>query len=145
MPEYDFFTPTAGLEQIHQAALRILDEIGVDTDHVEMRARLAGLGCRVVGARVSFPPGLIAATLAAIPPSFRLYGRTPEITALVDANGPLLCTNTGILPNIYDLGTGSVRRATLADVAATTRSSTRCRTWTSSMSRCWMPPTSRRT
>ena len=70
---------------------------------------------------VTFPPGLIAATLAAIPPSFRLYGRTPEITALVDADGPLLCTNTGILPNIYDLDTGAVRRATLADVAATTR------------------------
>jgi trimethylamine--corrinoid protein Co-methyltransferase len=121
MPEYDFFTPTAGLKQIHQAALRILDEIGVEMDHIEMRARLAGLGCRVAGARISFPPKLIAATLAAIPPSFRLYGRTPEITALVDAAGPPLCTNTGILPNIYDLGTGALRRATLADVAATTR------------------------
>ena len=110
MPEYDFFTPTAGLKQIHQAALRILDEIGVEMDHVEMRARLAGLGCRVAGARVTIPPGLIAVTLAAIPPRFRLYGRTPEITALVDANGPLLCTNTGILPNIYDRDTDAVRR-----------------------------------
>ena len=36
-------------------------------------------------------------------------------------DGPLLCTNTGILPNIYDLDTGAIRRATLADVAATTR------------------------
>ena len=71
--------------------------------------------------RVTFPPGLVAATLAAIPPSFQLYGRTPEITVLVGAGGPMLCTNTGILPNVYDLDTGSVRRATLADVAATTR------------------------
>jgi len=100
MPNCDFFTPTASLEQIHQAALRILDEIGVDMDHVEMRARLAGLGCRIAGARVSFPPGLIASTLAAVPPSFRIYGRTPEVTALVGAGGPLLCTNTGILPDV---------------------------------------------
>ena len=126
MFDYSFFTPAADLEQIHQAALRILDEIGVEMDHVLMRERLAGLGCRVVGARVTgdrvtFPPGLVAATLAAIPPSFQLYGRTPEITARVDADGPMLCTNTGILPNVYDLDTGSVRRATLADVEATTR------------------------
>ena len=122
MPNYDFFTPTAGLKQIHQTAFRILDEIGIDMDHGEMRER--GGRPRLPGgrrARICFPPGLIASTLAAIPPSFRLYGRTPEITALVDAAGPLLCTNTGILPNVYDLGTGAVRRATLADVAATTR------------------------
>ena len=121
VPNYDFFTPTAGLEQIHQAALCILDEIGVEMDHVEMRERLAGLGCRVTGDRVTFPPEVIAATLAAIPPRFQLYGRTREMTVLVEADGPMLCTNTGILPNIYDLNTGIVRRATLADVAATTR------------------------
>ena len=77
MPEYDFFTPTAGLEQIHQAALRILDEIGVEMDHVEMRERLAGLGCRVAGGAFTFPPGLIAATLAAIPPSFQALWAHP--------------------------------------------------------------------
>ena len=121
MPVYDFFTPTAGLEQIHQAALRILAEIGVEMDHVEMRERLAGLGCCVTDARVTIPPGLVAATLAAIPPGFQLYGRTPAIAARVDADGPMLCTNTGILPNLFDLDTGAVRRATLADVAATTR------------------------
>ncbi len=121
MLNYDFFTPTAGLEQIHQAALRILTEIGVETDHAEMRARLAGLGCRVTGARVTFPPELIATTVAAIPSSFRLYGRTPEINVRVDAAGPMLCTNTGILPNVSDPTSGTVRGATLADVAATTR------------------------
>jgi trimethylamine--corrinoid protein Co-methyltransferase len=121
MPNYDFFTPTAGLEQIHQAALRILDEIGVEMDHVEMRERLTTLGCRVAGGRVTFPPEVVAATLAAVPPSFQVYGRTPEITVLVGGGGPMLCTNTGILANVYDLDTGSVRRATLADVAATTR------------------------
>lgn len=121
MPNYDFFTLTANLEQIHLAALRILAEIGVETDHIAMRERLAGLGCRVAGARVTFPPDLIAATLVAIPPSFRLYGRTPEIVTRVDAAGPMLCTNTGILPSVFDLNTSLVRRATLADVAATTR------------------------
>jgi trimethylamine---corrinoid protein Co-methyltransferase len=121
MPDTDFFTPAANLEQIHRAALSVLAEIGIQTDHFAMRERLADLGCQVTGARVTFPPELIAATLAAIPPGFRLYGRTLEIVARVDAAGPMLCTNTGILPNIYDLDTGSLRRATFADVAATTR------------------------
>ena len=109
MPDHDFFTPAARLEQIRRAALPILDQIGICTEHAEMRERLAGFGCRVAGARAIFPPALIAATLAAIPPSFRLYGRTPEITALVDASGPRLCTNTGILPDLYALATGILR------------------------------------
>ena len=121
MPNYDFFTPTASLEQIHQAALRILDEIGIDTDHGEIRARgWPASAAGIARTRICFPPGLIASTLAAIPPSFRLYGHTPEITALVGAGGLMLFTNTGILPDVYDLDTGALRRATLADVAATT-------------------------
>ncbi len=121
MPEYDFFTPAAGVEQIHQGALRLLAETGIYTDHVEMRERLVGLGCQVAGARVTFPSERVAATLAAIPSGFSVYGRTPVVTARVDADGPMLCTNTGILPDIYDLATGALRRATLADVEATTR------------------------
>ena len=71
--------------------------------------------------RVSLSRPSVAATLAAIPPSFQIYGRTPEIAVLVGAGGPMLYTNTGILPYVYDLDAGTVRRATLADVAATTR------------------------
>ena len=121
MSDYHFFTTKSDLVRIHQAALQVLGDTGIYTDHVEMRERLAGLGCRVTGSRVKIPPDLVHATLAAIPSAFSIYGRTPGIAARVDASGQTLCTNTGILPNIYDLATGILRRTTLADVQATTR------------------------
>jgi trimethylamine--corrinoid protein Co-methyltransferase len=121
MPEPNFVASTADLERIHLAALRILDEIGIRMEHDEMRGRLAGLGCRIAGARVTFPPDTVGATLAALPSAFRLHGRSPDRSLLVSAGGPMLCTNSGILPYVSDLGTGAVRGATLADVEATTR------------------------
>ena len=45
-------TMRSELEQIHSTAIRILAELGVRTDHAEMRDRLAGLGCRVSGTTV---------------------------------------------------------------------------------------------
>ena len=42
MPDYDCFTPAARLEQIHRAAPRIPDQIGICTEHAEMRERLTG-------------------------------------------------------------------------------------------------------
>jgi trimethylamine--corrinoid protein Co-methyltransferase len=89
--------------------------------HSQMRERLAGLGCSVAGVRVTIPSAVVTTALSRIPPGFRIFGRTPEITALVQANGPLLCANTGILPNVYDFESGAIRKATLADVEATTR------------------------
>jgi trimethylamine:corrinoid methyltransferase-like protein len=44
------------LQCIHETAVRILAEIGLRTDHAGMRDRLAGLGCRLEGERVFFPP-----------------------------------------------------------------------------------------
>jgi trimethylamine--corrinoid protein Co-methyltransferase len=127
VPDHNFFTSTVDLEQIHQAALRILSETGIWMEHAQMRERLAGLGCKVAGARVFLPVEVVKSTLEGIPPEFRVYGRTlrergsREISSLVHAAGPLLCANTGILPNIYDRTTGALRHATLADVQATTR------------------------
>ena len=109
------------LEIIHQTSIKILAELGIQMDHAEMRERLAGLGCRVEGARVYIPPDLVDLTVKTIPHAFRLYGRDDLAGVLVDANGPFLCTNTGILPNIYDFENGVVRRSVLADVETTTR------------------------
>ena len=109
------------LERIHQTSIKILSELGIQMDHPDMRDCLAGLGCRVADTRIYFPPDLVERTVKAIPHSFKLYGRDDKTGVTVDANGPFLCTNTGILPNIYDFESGAIRRSVLADVETTTR------------------------
>ncbi len=106
---------------IHQTSLRILAELGIRTDHSRMREMLAGQGCQVNGDVVCVPPELVAATVRAIPSGFTLYGRGENRSVTVAADGPMLCTNTGIFPNIYDFDSNRVRRPTLRDVETTTR------------------------
>ncbi len=112
--------PVPDLEAIHATALRLLTETGIRTTHVGMRERLAGAGCRVAGERVLIPSEVVERTLAAIPPAFDLYGRSGQL-ATIGREAHTYFTNTGILPNIYDLDSGQIRRTTLADVQATTR------------------------
>jgi trimethylamine--corrinoid protein Co-methyltransferase len=115
-----FLMSTEKLELIHRDAVRILAEIGIKTGHGAMRESLAALGGRVEGERVLFPEDMVAAALKRLPDSFTLFGRSTERKETVDLNHTL-CTNTGILPNIYDFETGEIRRSTLKDVETTTR------------------------
>ena len=108
------------LQAIHDTAVRILVEIGIILDHTGMQEQLAGRGCRVEQGRLFFPADLIDQTLSQIPASFTIYGRFAADSLNIGLE-KTCCTNTGILPNIYDLESGRIRRATLADVEATTR------------------------
>ena len=108
-------------EYIHKTAVRILAETGIRCNHFEMRDRLAGLGCKISGETIFISPDLVECTIQAVPPSFSLYGRSDTIGVLVNASGPFLCTNTGIMPNIYDFDNGTVRRSLRRDVETTTR------------------------
>jgi len=108
------------LEKIHQTALKILSELGVHVDHAGMCEKLEGNGCRISGGRVYIPPEVVAKTVEKIPHRFNLYGRREKV-AYVNSEGPPLCTNTGILPNIIDFESGAVRRSTQRDVETTTR------------------------
>jgi len=114
------YVPQQDLSHIHETAVMILLEIGIKTDHVWIRERLADRGCRLKGERVFLPPDLIDATLRQIPDSFKVYGRQIEeyITVGLDNTSGI---NTGIFPNIYDFDSGHIRRSTLDDVRNTTR------------------------
>jgi trimethylamine--corrinoid protein Co-methyltransferase len=86
-----------------------------------MRERLVGLGCKVTHQRVYFPSEVVEESVRAIPHRFHLYGRSAHHEVSLDVNGPSLCTNTAILPNIYDFDSGFVRRTIRSDVEMTTR------------------------
>jgi trimethylamine--corrinoid protein Co-methyltransferase len=112
--------PQEHLQLIHDTAVRILAEIGIRTNHADMRGRLADRGCRIESERVFIPPELIASTLQDIPASFTVYGRSTEDYVVVGLD-KTYCTNTGIFPNIYDFESGRIRRSTIEDVRTTTR------------------------
>jgi len=65
------------LESIHQAALAVLKEIGIDFLHDEARTMLKGAGADVDSAsrRVRFEPALVEAHIGLAPQAFRLHGR----------------------------------------------------------------------
>ncbi|MCJ7623401.1 MAG: trimethylamine methyltransferase family protein, partial [Anaerolineaceae bacterium] len=109
------------LEKIHQTSIKILADLGIQLNHAVMRDRLAGLGCKVRSGRVYIPADLVAHTVEAIPSGFKLFGRDDQEGIDVGFDGPFLCTNTGVLPNIYDFESGVVRRSVQSDVATTAR------------------------
>src|SRR5580700_1847881 len=65
------------LESIHQAALTVLKEIGIDFLHDEARAMLKTVGGEVDPAsrRVRFDPDLVEAHIGLAPQAFRLHAR----------------------------------------------------------------------
>ena len=109
-----------GLQLIHETAVRILAEGGIEMDHTGMRDRLAGSGCTIRGSRVYIPPELVEDTICQIPPSFTIYGRSTDRSLEIGLDRTY-CTNTGVFPNIYDFDSGEIRRSTLKDVKTTAR------------------------
>src|SRR5271167_346669 len=67
------------LESIHQAALEVLKEIGIDFLHDEARAMLKDAGADVDPAskRVRFDPALVEARIGLAPKEFTLHARNP--------------------------------------------------------------------
>jgi len=65
------------LESIHQAALNVLKEIGIDFLHDEARAMLETVGADVdpTSRRVRFDPDLVEAHIGLAPQEFRLHAR----------------------------------------------------------------------
>jgi trimethylamine--corrinoid protein Co-methyltransferase len=68
------------LESIHEASLRILEEIGMDFLDAEARDLLVAAGARVETGteRVRFERGLVEETVRTAPSSFTLHARNPE-------------------------------------------------------------------
>jgi trimethylamine---corrinoid protein Co-methyltransferase len=66
------------LESIHQTALAVLKEIGIDFLHDEARAMLKDAGAEVDPAsrRVRFEPALVEAHIGLAPQAFRLHARS---------------------------------------------------------------------
>src|SRR6476646_9103771 len=94
--------------QVHAYAMRILEEIGLDVLHDDVRKLLADAGQKVEGDRVCFDRGFVMEQLAKAPHTFTLHARNPENTVEV-GGGTTLSRGGGGPPFLSDLDDG--RRA----------------------------------
>ena len=109
-----------GVQQVHEATLRILSETGIILTHAGARELLAGHGARVVENRVLIPPDLVTRCVAQCPPTVRMQGRDAA-RAIVLGDGGCHAHNVGGTPNILDPVTGERRAATREDNVNTAR------------------------
>jgi len=105
------------LERIHQASLRVLDEVGMKVDHAGALDLLEGAGARVDRATgmVRFPPELVESSLKLVPRALTYHGRTPEYDFTLTAGGGIYSRVPGGATGYIDLETGRHRRARIAD------------------------------
>jgi trimethylamine--corrinoid protein Co-methyltransferase len=112
----------AGIARVHEAALDVLDRVGVVARSAAIRADLAARGIRVDEAaqRVRFTRAEVEAALAAAPHAYTLAARDPRADLALDGEHGWLSTD-GSAAEMLDLETGSRRATTLADLAAVSR------------------------
>src|SRR5262252_857927 len=104
------------IQAIHNASLRVLEEIGVNVLLPEAREiyRQAGADLDPNSTRVRFDRGLIESSIAKAPPRFTLHARNPARNLIFGENYANFATVAGA-PNLSDLD-GGRRSGTLADM-----------------------------
>jgi trimethylamine--corrinoid protein Co-methyltransferase len=118
MPSFAFLSPNE-VEAIHQATLRILNEVGITLNHTGGRQVLTEAGARFENERVLIPPELVEKCLGLCPKTVSVRGRGGSVKTLGDGN--LYFHNLGGARDIYDYASGEKRLAGLQDVRDATR------------------------
>ena len=114
IPVYALLDPGAE-EAIHQASMRILEEIGVDfRGDPEALALWHEVGAGIVGERVRIPRELAMAQLALAPAQFTQHARNPDRSVVIGGSNLVLAPVYGP-PYVRDLD-GTRRRGTLEDL-----------------------------
>lgn len=93
------------LESIHDASLTILEEIGMDMLHAEVREMLQNAGAEVDGVRVRFPRDLVESRIGLAPVSFSLHARNPARDLVIGGDAIAFCS-VGSAPNVADRSGG---------------------------------------
>ncbi len=113
MSSFAFLSPQE-VESVHQATLRILNEVGVALNHAGGRKILIEAGARIQNERVQLPPELVEACLSQCPKTVSVRGRGGTVRTLGDGN--LHFHNLGGARDIFDYATGEKRYANIQDV-----------------------------
>ncbi len=106
------------IEQIHEASLKILVEVGVLVRNEKARRIFSRHGCKIDSDTkiVKFPSGIIEEFQAGFSSSFTFRGRDPQFDRTIPDDSPVMITASSA-PNIIDPRTGEERLATSTDIA----------------------------
>jgi trimethylamine--corrinoid protein Co-methyltransferase len=110
----------AQIGRIHQAVLKILDEVGVRVDHPEALDLLAGHGARVMDDNlVQIPSSLVEDAIASAPSNLVIFNRNK--IPVMDLGGRRIHFGTGTdLPKTVDLETREIRDTRADDIITST-------------------------
>lgn len=106
------------VDQVHQAALQVLEETGLLVRNEKARKVFARHGCQVDEASelVRLPRAVVEEFRKMMPATFSFLARDPQYDRILPKDGPVMITASSA-PNIIDPVTGRERRATSADIA----------------------------
>jgi trimethylamine--corrinoid protein Co-methyltransferase len=108
------------LDQIHTAALRILEKVGICFDNQEALSLLQAAGADVQGSQVRIPPRIVEAAIQSAPAKVTLYARNPEQNLYL-GEGNIHFTSGFGATWVRDVETGQAREANLQDLIVFTR------------------------
>ncbi len=103
-----------GCQQIHEAALRLLSDVGCAALDHEALALLKAHGAVVEGERARIGEELVAQALESAPAQFTVAGRRPELDLRVALDAPPVLASASGPPFVLD--GGEQRPSTLADL-----------------------------
>lgn len=119
MPEFHNILTPEEVGKIHQASLRILEEIGLAIEHPWAVQRLADCGVKIDRAkdRAYFPPEIVETMVKNNPPEFICGARDPKFDLNMQAGQyvPYLRTDAGPI-TLFDLATNQSRPLSLNDI-----------------------------
>jgi len=104
------------IQRVHEAALEILEDVGLKVRFEPARDIFAKHGCPVDGERVKFPRSVVEKYRKMYPSSFTFHARDPKFDKTIPRDSPVIVTASSA-PNIMDPVTGKERRAESADIA----------------------------
>ena len=116
--QYAEFLKPHEVAQIHEAAIEILDTVGILVHNEKARKIFKTHGCKVGATThiVKIPPNVIRTFRHAFVPSFNFRGRDPQFDRMIPDDRPLIITGSSA-PNINDPKSGLERPATSIDIA----------------------------
>lgn len=110
------------IRRTHEAALEVLDKVGVALDHPKAQEVLSGLGARVSDdkKRVFLPPELVQKMLDRAPKEFVFAGREDQYNLVMKQGNSFIRSAAGPIYH-YDILSGQSRNLTLADALDSVR------------------------
>ena len=104
------------VQRVHDAALEILEDVGLKVRYEPAREIFKQHGCSVEGERVKLPRAVVEKYRRMVPPSFTFYARDPKFDCVIPRDSPVIVTASSA-PDIIDPVTGQERRAESGDIA----------------------------